>query len=288
MNIYKLSKSIFFSCIMLVCLTPVIGFELSAGLSVLSVAASYLPMPQNVLGMNNTNNISARMSYEKAIEIYTDAWVNTDTFKGDRVACRNYVMTLKLSQNEIRLEVGLTGNKTAFKFALTTNQNNSSNLQFLTERRLDLQDALIANEYGIYIAKTAGQNDADYSLRTYPNSQDFTAAEASKLKNILYSNGEFGITCNKDIIMPNRGVFNHLYLPQTQETAPLGAGAAGDQIRGSEDGMITMEPNILLIGTKGYDMVLSLKDALGDDLTDNVRAILIYRGIMAQNATSVS
>lgn len=235
--------------------------------------------------MNNTNNVSARMSFEKAKAIYLAAWL--PSFGGDVQKCQQYIDTLKLSQHEIRLEVGLTPNKTQFKFGLTSTQPNTSNVQFLTENRLELQDTMIANEYGIFIAKTTGNNDAAYNLRTYPNTQDFAAADAAQLETLLYSNGSFRMTCNNDVIMPYRGMFNHLYRGQTQETSALSAGSPNDQVRGAEDGMITMEPNILLQGSKGYVPEIILKNAM-TLVGENIRAVLIFRGILAQNSTSVS
>lgn len=239
--------------------------------------------------MNNTNNISARDTYNRAIKTFMDAW--RGAFGGDEAALQRYVNTCKFSQHEIRLEVALTTTATNFKFGLTPNQPNTTNVQFLTENRLEMQDTMVASEYGIFVAQTTGanfgQNDAAYQLRTYPNTQDFAAADAAALRSTFYSNGSFRMTCNNDVIMPYRGLWNHLAAPQTQQTAALGAGSPGDQVRGSEDGMITMEPNILLIGSKGYVPEIVLKTALASAAT-GLRAILIFRGVLAQNSTSVS
>lgn len=218
-----------------------------------------------------------------------DAWRPAFTQNGitDEGRLQAYVNQCKFSQHEIRLEVGLTTNATNFKFGLTSSQPNTTNLQFLTENRLEMQDTMVASEYGIYVAQTAGQNDTAYQLRTYPNTQDFAAADAAALRSTFYSNGYFRMTCNNDVIMPYRGLWNHLAAPQTQQTAALGAGSPGDQVRGSEDGMITMEPNILLIGSKGYIPEIVLKANLASAAA-NLRAVLIFRGVLAQNSTSVS
>lgn len=235
--------------------------------------------------MNNTNNISARESFIKAKAMFLQAWL--PAFGGDESACLRYIDGLKLSQNEIRLEVNLNTTSTNFKFGLTPNQINTSNVQFLTENRLQMQDTFVANEYGIFIGQTTGNNDAAYQLHSYPNTQDFAAADVTALNSTFYSNGSFRITCNNDVIMPYRGLWNHLYRGQTQETAALGANSPQDQQRGAEDGMITMEPNILLIGSKGYVPEIVLPSALAS-AASNLRAILVFRGILAQNSTSVS
>jgi|SRR5690606_11943644 len=235
--------------------------------------------------MNNTNNESARQSYLRAKQFFMNAWL--PSFNGDIEKCQNYIDSLKFSQTEIRLEVGLTTNATQFKFALTGNQQNSSGLVFLTENRLDLQDSFICNEYGVFVAQTSGQNDTAFKLRTYGNLDTFAAADAAALDSTFYSNGALRILCNKDVIMPYRGLFNHWYKPQTQQTAALGVGSPDDQIRGAEDGMITCEPNILLIGSKGYDISIDLKTNLASAAA-NLRAVIIFRGILAQNSTPVS
>lgn len=228
------------------------------------------------------------MSFEKAKAIYFDAWINSSTFGGNAEACRNYIDSLKISQHELRLEVNLSATATNFKFALTNSDVNTSNLQFLTETRLTLQDTMVANEYGITIGQTTGQNDANWQQRTYPNTQDFAAADVILLNNLFYSNGSFRMTCNNDVIIPNRGLWNHLYRGQSQQTAALGANSPQDQVKGSEDAMITWEPNILLIGSKGYIPEIILKSNLTGLTNTNIRAILTVRGVLAQNSTSVS
>lgn len=235
--------------------------------------------------MNNTNNESARASYLRAKEFFRNAWL--PSFNGDIAKCNAYIDSLKMSQTEIRLEVGLTATATQFKFALTGNMQNSSGVQFLTENRLDLQDSLICNEMGIFVAQTSGVNDTAYQLSTYGNTQRFAAADAAALNSTFYSNGSLRILCNKDVIMPYRGLFNFLYKPQTQQTAALGAGSPDDEIRGAQDGMITVEPNILLIGSKGYDITIDLKTNLASAAA-NMRAVIIFRGVLAQNSTPVS
>lgn len=235
--------------------------------------------------MNSTNNYSARMSFDNARQLLFDSWIGS--FKGDAVACRNWVNGRKLSQTEIRLEVGLNTTNNRFVFGVTPNQANSSNVIFRTENRLNLQDSLIVSEYGIFVAQTAGDTDTAYTLNTYGNTQVFAAADAAALDSTFYSNGYFSTKVNNDVVIPFRGLFNHWYKPQTQQTAALGPGAPKDQIRGAEDGFITQEPNLLLIGSKNYVPEIVLLSSLASAAA-NLRAILIYRGILAQNSTVVN
>lgn len=235
--------------------------------------------------MNNTNNQSARQAFTRAKEIFFNAWIGS--FSGDSKACEEYVEGLKLSQHEVRLEVNLVTTATQFKFGLTPNQQNTTGVNFVTENRLQMQDSLVCSEYGIYVAQTAGNNDSAFPLRTYPNTVDFAAADAAALRTTFYSNGYLRISCNNDVIVPYRGLFNHLYKPQTQQTAALGPASPDDQVRGAEDGMVTMEPNLLFVGSKGYEISVNLPVALASAAA-NIRCILILRGVLAQNSTPVS
>lgn len=243
--------------------------------------------------MNNSNNISAEAAFEKAKRIFFNAMLDRflEKYKGDYVsaeaACEAWVNNLKLSQNEIRLECLLNATATNFQFAITTNDQNSGNTLFNTENRLRQQDSLVASEYGIYVGNPSSNTAVDWELRTYGNLVDFTAAQAAALDKTFYSNGYFRVSANNDTVVPYRGVWNHLYRPQTQQTAALGPASPGDQIRGSEDGMITLQPNLLLIGTKGYIPEIKIPAALASVATFT-RAVLIFRGVLAQNSTSFS
>lgn len=235
--------------------------------------------------MNNTNNASARASYEMAKQILFNSWIGS--FDKDSKACWNWVNGRKLSQHEIRLEVELNTANNRFAFGMTPNQSNSTNVIFNTENRLQLQDSLICSEYGIFVAQPASRVSTAYTLETYGNTQIFAAADAAALNSTFYSNGSFQTRVNNDVIIPYRGLFNHWYKPQTQQTAALGPGAPQDQLRGAEDGYITQEPNLLLIGSKNYVPEIVLPGALAS-AAEFLRCILIYKGVLAQNSTVVN
>jgi len=243
--------------------------------------------------VNNTNNIQARATYDQGRKLLYDAWypqflsANNGNAAMASKLCNQWVNDRKLSQNEIRLEVELSNNSNSFTFGVTSQQANSTNVVFPTEKRLQQSDILISSEYKIFVAKPASRTDTNYKLRTYGNTVDFTAAQAAALDGEFYSNGYFTMKVNNDVIIPLRGLFNHHYLPQTQQTAALGAGAPNDQFRGAEDGAITAEPNLLIIGQKTYVPQIILNTALPVDM-GFTRTILIYAGILAQNATVIS
>lgn len=234
--------------------------------------------------MNNTNNISARASFEQARKIFMRSM--RDKFTTD-AECEAWVNNLKLSQGDIRLECELAANTTNFRFGLTQNQPNTTGVLFNTENRLTMQDTLLANEVGFFVAQPSSRTDTGFQLRTYGNPVDFAAADAAAINETMYSNGYLRVGVNNDVIVPYRGLFNHLYRPQTQQTAALGAGSPDDQIRGAEDGFVTCEPNWLLVGSKGYIPEVVLPAALAS-VGAFSRIILVFRGILAQNSTVVS
>jgi len=235
--------------------------------------------------MNSTNNASARQSFEIAQQVLFNAWI--ESFSNNIAACRQWVNNRKLSQGEIRLEVELNTQNNRFVFGMTPNQANSTNVVFNTENRLNLQDSLIASEYGIFVAQPTSRTDTAYVLNTYGNTQVFAAADAAALDSTFYSNGFLQTKVNNDVVIPYRGLINHWYKPQTQQTAPLGAGSPKDQLRGAEDGYVTQEPNLLLIGSKNYQPEIVLPAALAS-AAPFLRAILIYRGVLAQNSTVIN
>jgi hypothetical protein len=235
--------------------------------------------------MNSTNNASARMSFDIARQLLYDSWIGS--FKGDAAGCRNWVNGKKLSQHEVRLEVELNTANNRFAFGVTPNQSNTTNFIFPTENRLMLQDSLIVSEYALFVCQPASRTDVAFTLETYGNTQVFAAADAAALDGTFYSNGSFSTKVNNDVVIPYRGLFNHWYKPQTQQTAALGPASPKDQLRGAEDGFVTQEPNLLLIGSKNYVPEIILPGALASAAAF-LRAVLIYRGVLAQNSTVVN
>lgn len=241
-----------------------------------------------ILGMNGTNNISARAAFDHARVMFFQAL--RDKFpagpQGER-DCRDWVNSLKLTQGEVRFEVQLNAVNNIFTFGVTPNQANTNNVVFNTERRLPLQDSICGTEMSIQVCKPASQILTTHQLRTYGNTQDFTAAAAAALNQTFYSHGWFTLKVNNDVLVPYRGLHNWWYKPQTQMTAALGAASPDDQVRGVEDAACTCEPNIVLIGSKNSipQIELPTNMATVDEFT---RAVIIIKGPYAQNSTVVN
>lgn len=244
--------------------------------------------------MNSTNNIAARAAYDNARKMFWKAFRDkfADGPKGDQ-DCTDFVNSLKLSQSEIRSEVQLTTGSTTFNFGITTGQNSqgASGL-FNTEApfRLNMQDSLCVNEYAVFVAKPSSATDTTFTLDTYGNASKYSTANvAAAINGTLYGSGALKITCNNDILVPGRGLYNHFYVPQTQNAVGVTAQTVFpiDQKRGAEDGFITTEPNIVLIGAKNTVPQIVLPAALAAVETFQ-RAVIVFRGILAQNSTVVS
>jgi len=290
-NLFNLVCSVLFIALLAITTLPAYGPAVSFSIFLLFIVLLFTPITKGVAGMNNTNNMSARESFNIAKNILYNAM--RDKFpagvNGDN-QCRAWVNSRKLSQSEIRSEVVLTTTASQFVFGITTQQaSTGGNAPFNTERRLNLQDSLIASEYAIYVGQPSSSTDTTWQLHTYGNHVDFAAATANALNSCFYSHGYFGVNCNNDVLVPYRGVWNHYYVPQTQDGVGITAQTVfpEDQQRGSDDGLITLEPNLLLIGSKNYVPSIILPAALAA-ATANQRAVLVFKGILAQNSTVVS
>ena len=239
--------------------------------------------------MNSTNNATARASFEHAKNMFAKAML--DKFGRSWGRAREWAEGLKLSQSEIRCEVKLTTSTNVFTFGVTTVQQNTDNTIFNTEKRLNQQDSLCVTEYGIFVRKPSSATDTTDSLQSYPNPNIFSTANvAGALRGTFYSHGGFLIKVNNDIVLPYRGLFNHLFTPVTQKSGVTASSTVPlyeDQLRGAEDGFITCEPNIVLIGSKNYVPQIELPAPLAAAETHQ-RAVLIFRGILAQNSTIVN
>lgn len=238
--------------------------------------------------MNNTNNISSRESYKQAKQMFYIAL--RDKFapgaKGD-MDCRNWVESLKLTQGEIRMEVELSATQNIFTFGVTPNQANTNNVVFPTERRLPLQDSICGTEMMLQVCKPSSRTATDFQLRSYGNTVDFSAAAAAALNSTFYGNGNFTFKVNNDVLVPYRGLQNWYYAPQTQETAALGAGSPNDQFRGAEDASVTLEPNLVFIGSKNNIPQIELPGNLAT-VDAGTRVVITIRGPYAQNSTVVN
>lgn len=294
----KFSTVHLFATVLALLVSSLFSIPAIATVTTFNIAALFGPQPSGVLGLNSTNNQGARAAFDHARTMFAKAMLDKFLDKYGANAAWQMAMkwanSLKLSQNEIRSEVQLTATSQRFIFGVTTVQFSSGATgKFNTEVPLNQQDSLCVTEYGIFIRKPASSTSTIDTLDTYADVATYSTANVqTALNGTFYSHGAFRVTVNNDIVLPSRGLFNHKYVPQTQNLANVAAAtgiqtSALNQIRGAEDGFITCEPNIVLIGSKNYVPEIVLPVALAAVET-NLRAVLIFRGILAQNSTVIN
>lgn len=185
-----------------------------------------------------------------------------------------------LSQSYLRFENFLSTTKTSYDFGVLNNQTISGQAQAPTEQRLNLQDAFYISEIMVYIGKASSTTDSSYKLQTYPSPTVFTTGAAS-----LYTlyNGVLSLTVNNRQIVPNSDLTKFLQIPQTQATGA--ANSPVDQFDGNFG--VVVEPNLVLIGQKNSLFNVTIPSAF-TTLDANTKIVILVRGVLAQNVTTVS
>lgn len=191
-----------------------------------------------------------------------------------------------LSQSYIRSEVAMSTSTTSYHVPVLVNdtQNGSS---FVTENRLQLQDAFVISKIGIFVSAPAASTTTAFPYYTYPNAQVFTTSGAAAALYNLY-NGYLQVSINNRTIVPSWDIYKHLNVPQTQQASSTGTNTALDQNDASEFGYYPVEPNIVLVGSKNNQISLNLPAAIGTlQASTAPRIVVIFSGILAQNVTPV-
>jgi hypothetical protein len=193
-----------------------------------------------------------------------------------------------LTQSDLVLEQQLLTTLTSYTFPVLSNDNGPSGSRFNTEVRLQQQDTFVASAWGFFLAAPSSANDATFIVHTYPDPVVFTGG-ASAAAETLY-NSVCKITVNNQVILPVWHLSRHRAVPQSQQVAGdtgVYPGIAYDQIDLSSDGFHPVEPNILFVGSKGYQIVVNLPAALAA-VTTFQRARMHYRGVLGQNTTIIT
>jgi hypothetical protein len=189
-----------------------------------------------------------------------------------------------LSQSYIRSEVAMSTSVTSYQIPIIINTQQGN--AYATNQLLQLQDAFVVASVGVFVSIPAAATTTAFPLYTYPNAQAFTTAGAATALYNLY-NGKMTVSVNNKTIVPAVDLYRHLYVPQTQQGAASTATTI-DQNDGSEFGYYPVEPNLVFVGSKNNVVTLELPAAIST-LQASVapRIVVIFKGILAQNATSV-
>lgn len=219
------------------------------------------------------NVIGSRLAFEKAKEAVKAAGYSLGT--------------AVLSQSYLRSEVVLSTTQTLYTFPILINDN-TAGAATNTSRLLNLQDAFYVSELALFVAAPSSATDTTFQLCTYPNTTQFTGGSADAL-NTLY-NGNMSLTINNRQIMPSWDLYRHYNVPQQQQTADADYTTSGinylDQQSGASSAFVPVEPGIVLVGSKQNVLQINIPAALAA-VQANSRAILVFRGHLAQNVTPV-
>lgn len=99
-----------------------------------------------------------------------------------------------LSQSYLRMEVPLVAGVTNYTFDILVNEN--TNPQYVTQNKLNLQDAFVLSNLGFFLAvpATSATNESAFQLLSYPNQVAFTGTNDVAAQTIY--NGQMQLTVN--------------------------------------------------------------------------------------------
>jgi len=221
------------------------------------------------------DTLGSRMAYDKAKEA-----INNAGFSAGQAV---------LSQGYIRTEVALSTTKTSYQFPILVNDNINGS-SFNTSNLLNLQDAFYVSSIGLFFAKPSSATDTTFQLVSYPNASIFSTSAATSAALFTWYNSSLQLVVNNRQIIPSYDLYRHYSVPQTQTATAVGYSTSTnntkDQQSGADSGFYPVEPGWVLVGSKNNTLTVSLPQAMSAVET-NSRAIIIFRGHLAQNVTPV-
>lgn len=189
-----------------------------------------------------------------------------------------------LTRSSLRLENFISASTTEYKFNVLDGIVSPGATSVLpTEIRLQQNDNFHIGLVGIYIAVTAASTDTGFRLWTNPN-EVILGSAAAQLSYLNLWNGNMKINVNQVDVLTNWRISQHMYVGQTQRlTATVNNNF--DEIDLSADGLIPMQPNIMLSGAYTNTITINIPSAIASALANNnSRIVIIYDGLRAQNA----
>ena len=193
-----------------------------------------------------------------------------------------------LSQSYLRFEVPLSTSTTTYTFDTLVNENTNPN--YVTQNKLNLQDAFVVSGIGFFLAVPASSatTETAFPLFTYPNQLSFASATDTDAYTIY--NGQMQLTVNQRTIITGWDLSRHYMVPQTQQLVTRAVASpfnAIDEVNLANDGFYPAEPNIVLVGSKKNILQVQLNTGLAT-VQANSRLVCVFRGILAQNVTPVN
>lgn len=229
--------------------------------------------------MVTTSGITGREDFNQAIRLFMAAFPN--------MTMDQILKEFKLTGSDLRLEQPVVANSNQYLFPVMVNiaSTNVANGSFNTEIRLNMQDIFLPMYVGVFLANPSSAVDTTFNLFTYINQVAFPANPVQM--NAIY-NGNLNISVNNTQYIKGWMLRRHYMVPQTQQTAPFGAGSPGnDQLNGPDDGFYPMQPYVLISGNSNMQINVNLP--VGPTAVDAFsRIVLVFRGLLAQNCTATT
>ena len=217
--------------------------------------------------------------------------------QGGRLVYNSALETLKrnginpgravLSQSYLRLEAPLTTTQGTYTFDILVNENTNPN--YSTQAKLSLQDVFLASSIGVfmYIPHSASISEPAGRLYSYPDPATAAFGATTSVDSYGLYNGYLSYTVNQRTIVTGWDLTRHLDVPIAQTgTTPTGSGEIVNSINYANGGFFAVEPNLYISGSKKNILQITLPAALAT-VKANSRVVVIMRGLLAQNITSV-
>jgi hypothetical protein len=187
------------------------------------------------------------------------------------------------TQSFVRSEVAMSTTQANYRIPVLGNDTQAT--VFNTESRLALQDVMVINEIGIFVALPSSGTDATFLLYSNANAGVFTT-HAGAVSTLW--NSSFNVSVNNQVVIPNWDVYRHYFVPFAQNGVGVTAQTVfpKDSQDGSASGFYPTEPNFILNGAANIQAFITLPAAMATVAT-NSRIVVIWRGIKLQNVTSV-
>ena len=187
----------------------------------------------------------------------------------------------------IRGEVAISSSTTQYTIPIRTTDAGANT--FATNILVQQQDIFVASELAVFVAVGASATDSALNLLTYPDPSVFSTSGAATALNALY-NGFARVTINNENAVVNWDLAKHRKVPIQQSAANADYTTSGINYAPSldlaTDGFYPVEPNLVLSGASNIQFTLNLPQAVST-VQANSRIVVVQRGILLQNATSV-
>lgn len=221
------------------------------------------------------NYVNSRMSFEVAAQLLESLGYST--------------AQANPTQSFVRSEVVIDSSRTQYNIPIVINQSPAGQALFPTEKRVELQDIFVPTELGIFVAAPASATAPALKLYSYENTTVFTGSGVAAALLNLWA-GRYSMVINNQQVLPAWDIWRHYKAPSVQQATNVDYTTSNisimDNISGSEDGFYPVAPSFVLNGAANIQATINLPQAIGAVLA-NSRIVVIHRGILLQNVTSV-